>query len=159
MNASRRTKTPNLSILAATLLASAFCSCVASQPYVNTNIANPVELRDSPAHAFTYVNVTEDDGQLVVFGKVRHHHVACASAAHVDLAAIGTDGRATHQISIPMQRRNSRARGWYGAAFRARLPLRIPPDQVIRLAFHDQQCVATQTYDCRENQALGRTGR
>lgn len=129
----------------------ACASCVATHQYTHKSIPNRVELRDSSAHKFTYVNVTTDGAELVVYGKIGHSHLTCESAGHVDLAFISPQGDTSYFASIPIVRRNPRAPGWRGAAFRARLAVDVPRDHVIRLAFHGEQCVTAEVFDCRSS--------
>ena len=143
-----------LTLLALLGLSGALSSCVTTQPYIHHNVENSVRLLGTAAHAFRYVNVTEDDGELVVYGKIEHNHLACKSEGHVDVAVLNGNASPAFSTSIPVVRRNSRPHGWYGAAFRARLPVRLTEGQTVRLAFHDDGCVTTQAYNCRDNQAL-----
>jgi hypothetical protein len=55
------------------------------------NVQNVVRLERSATHDFRYVNVTDDDGELVVYGKIEHSHIACKSEGHVDLAVVNGD--------------------------------------------------------------------
>ncbi len=128
--------------------------CASRQPFAVHDPLSPVALESSPYHEFTYVRVYERNGELVVYGKVRHEHEFCENEGHVDLVMEGSDG--TRVASLPLRNQSARQRGWYGAAFRARLNVGAAPD-VVRLAFHDDGCHAGGTYDCGDNRALNAT--
>jgi len=135
-----------LGTLVLSLTAGTGTSCATTHHYVNKNIPNQVVLHDSPSHQFKYVNVTEDEDELVVYGKIYHTHVRCDQEGHVAFSVIGADHGFTYSASIPIVRRNSRMRGWYGAVFRARFPIRIHQYDRVRLEFRGEKCITEETF-------------
>ncbi len=143
----------NATSLAPIVLLGALASaCAATQPYVHKNVSNPVRLSDSEGHAFRFVHVTTDEDDLVVYGKVQHNHVSCEGREHVDLAVVGPAGETVDRRSILIVSRSHRVRGWHGAAFRARLPIRLADGQEVRLAIHDE-CATDEVFVCGANRA------
>lgn len=137
------------------LLAIGGTACASTVPYVSGNLEGRTALADSATHGFEYVRVDQADGQLTVYGKVDHRHSRCESEGHVDVAVVGPEGDITFVASIPMSDRGSRRKGWYGAAFRARLPTAVPSGGRVQLAFHDPSCTTNPTFDCGDNSAAG----
>ena len=119
-------------------------SCAESAPFIHQNIENQVALRNSAVHEFTYVNVTQEDGELVIFGKVKHHDAYCGTKGHVDVAIISDDDTVRNQAELALASRSKKMRGWHGAAFRARLPIIPTAKDKIRLTFHDDSCMAAE---------------
>ncbi len=132
----------------ATLLAMT-AACAPTHNYVIKNVPNQVALADSEYHAFEYVSVKEEDGQLRVYGKIEHEHLACHDEGHVDLAVLGSSGQLAYSASLPLRRQSQRVHGWAGAAFRAVLPYRLEDGDSIRLVFHDDNCFSEASFDNR----------
>ena len=137
--------------LVAVVLAGA--GCVTTTPYIANEIGAEIAATPSPFHEFAYVRAYEDAGELVVYGKLRHNHVACEREGHVDLAIEDASQNTIYTASLPIRRQSNKRHGWYGAGFRTRVPLKSVAG-VVRLAFHDQGCHGA-SYDCGENVAAG----
>ena len=133
--------------------AALLAGCSTPGPYVNSSVHNPVDLQASAAHQFDQVRVYEDDGELVVHGRVHHSHSHCSPAAHVDLSILDSSQQPVVVRSLPLIDRGQRRRGWAGAAFRTRIADHPQPGETIRLAFHDDGCRPSDHYDCRKNVA------
>jgi len=129
-------------------------SCSSQGTYLDSTVGSPVQLQASAFHDFELVRAYADDGELVVYGRVRHTHGPCAPPAHVDLAILDAQQNPVVKQSLPLVRRSQRNRGWFGAAFRTRIPGHPQPGETIRLAFHDDGCVPTTQYDCGSNVAV-----
>jgi len=95
----------------------------------------------SRAHSFELVRVYQDAGEWVIYGRVHHWHDACYPAAHVDLALLDLHQQIVVRHSLPLVHRGTHRRGWYGAAFRTRIPGHLQPSDTIRVAFHDDACL------------------
>jgi hypothetical protein len=147
-------------LLAALVVASsiALVGCQSQGTYLNNSVQSPVELQPSRFHEFAYVRLYADDGELVVYGKVRHLHGSCAAAPHVDLVILDSQERPVMTQSLPLARRGKRRRGWFGAAFRTRISGHPQPGERVRLAFHDCGCVPDGAFDCGKNAAVAESG-
>jgi hypothetical protein len=133
-------------------------ACTTVHHDINSEVGNPIQLHDSDSHRFRSVKVDTDDDGLILYGSVKHNHIACDQEGHVDLAILSSTNSTSYSTSIPLRQGSKRLRGWYGASFRARIPLQLDSDQIIHLVFHDDNCVSEQTYDCGSNQALDTSG-
>jgi len=128
-------------------------ACATTSGYVYKNVDTPVVLSPSDAHDFEYVRVDQSGDELTVYGKVRHEHTYCETEGHVDIAVVASDDQAAFVGSMPIVRGPSKRPGWYGAAFRAKLPVVLSDDNRILLAFHDPACITGPTFDCGQNAA------
>jgi hypothetical protein len=125
--------------------------CATTTPYISNEIGAQIAATPSPFHEFTYVRAHEDDGDLVIYGKLRHNHVTCDREGHVDLAIEDAGHNTIYAASLPMRRQSNKRHGWYGAGFRTRVPIESQAS-AIRLAFHDLGCHGA-TFDCGSNAA------
>lgn len=110
--------------LLAVVMASA--GCATTTPYISNDLNAQIAATPSPFHEFTYVRAYEDQGELVVYGKLRHNHVACEREGHVDLAVEDAHQNTVYAASLPMRRQSNKRHGWYGAGFRTRVLLKSP---------------------------------
>ncbi len=123
-------------ILQASML---WTGCAATEPYLYSEIEQNIVWDQSQHHRFSYLRAYEQDGQLVVYGRIRHLHGACAREGHVDLLLADASGKVVHDASLPLRRQSSKRRGWYGAGFRTRFDS-IPGASTLRLSFDDTGC-------------------
>ena len=124
-----------------------------SGPYISKNIKNPVKLTPSSTHGFESITVEQQRGQLTVYGRLHHRHTFCQTEGHVDLALTSARDGTTFKASVPIVYRGYKRRGWYSASFRARLPLRVAPNTIVRVAVHDPSCFKGDTFNCGANRA------
>ncbi|MBN1656697.1 MAG: hypothetical protein JXA30_23190 [Deltaproteobacteria bacterium] len=97
----------------------------------------------SDTHALEKNHLYQEDGELVVYGKVRNIRGFCVHQGHIDLVIIDSEGRVIRKARIPYVDRGKRRKGWRGAHFRARFRQRLRPGSVVRLAFDDENCSST----------------
>jgi len=135
------------------LAVAAGVSGCSSGPYISKNIKNPVKLTPSPTHGFESITIEQQRGRLTVYGRLEHRHTFCLTEGHVDLALTSAQGGTTFQASVPIVYRGYKRRGWYSASFRARLPLRVAPNTIVRVAVHDPSCFKGDTFNCGANRA------
>ena len=95
----------------------------------------------------------DDEGEILLYGKVKHVHAFCEREAHVDLVSVDNKGKILFNRSLALRKQSHRVRGWHGAAFRARISRADVGDGTLVLAFHDADCYEDMTYDCGGNQA------
>ena len=144
-----------LLVLTASLVGLAASSgCASARPYISSNLDDPIEVSHSEVHELTYVRAYDDGDDLVIYGRVNHMHRFCPSEGHVDLVLIRQDGEVLERVSIPIVDRGTRRRGWFGAAFRARLTGHAAERASLRLAVHDERCFRQETFDCGSNRSL-----
>ena len=74
--------------------------------------------------------------ELLIFGKLNSKPSTVSLPGQVDAAIVGGDGNLLSTFSMPIQKHGKKRPGWYGAHFRARIPLVVPKGAAIRLAFH-----------------------
>lgn len=128
--------------------------CATTVPYVSNEVGALITTTPSRFHEFTYVRAYEDDGELVLYGKLRHTHDFCEQEGHVDLAIDDVNNAFTFTASLPLRQQSRKRQGWYGAGFRTRVALDAPA-RFIRLVFHDPGCHTGPSFDCGSNQAAG----
>ncbi len=130
--------------------------CTSTRPYVTSDVKAPISLAPSSAHTFDSVDVSQDDGQLIVYGRVEHMHDHCPNDGHVDLAVVAKDGKVLHTASMVLAQRGRRGHGaWFSAHFRHRVAMALPDGASVRLAVHDDGCVGRDVvWDCGANRAV-----
>ena len=128
--------------------------CIAStRLFVSNDYSKTLKTTDSSFHQFKYVRLYEEDGALVLYGKIAHTHQFCEGKAHVDLAGVDADGTVIYKSSLAIRPQSGRKRGWYGAAFRTRIPTNALGNGTLQLSFHDAGCHGDHTFDCDDNRA------
>ncbi|MBW2732525.1 MAG: hypothetical protein JRH20_09030 [Deltaproteobacteria bacterium] len=143
--------TTNVLVIGLVTVTTASTGCATTTPYISNELGAQIAATPSPFHKFTYVRVDEDDGELVVYGKLRHNHVTCDREGHVDLVVEDAGQNTIYTASLPMRRQSNKRRGWYGAGFRTRIYVGSQASTV-RLAFHDPGCHGA-SFDCGSNVA------
>ena len=141
-----------IAILFALALLSA--SCASTRPYIANESQAALDLQPTPYHDFSYVRLYPEDGKLVLYGKVTHRHGWCEKEPHVDLSIIGPDNQVARKTSLPIANRGGKRHGWYGAAFRVKLPEAPAKGQNVRLAFHETGCSKSENFDCGGDAAV-----
>jgi hypothetical protein len=132
----------------------ALAGCLSQARHLYSSVDNPVELRAGAFHEFALVRVYADDGELVIYGKVRCAPSACSPPPHVVLAILDVQQRAVVERRLPLVDRGRRRRGWAGAAFRTRIPGHPQAGESIRLVLHDEGCAPETRLDCGSNAAV-----
>lgn len=143
--------TTNILVSGLIAVAMASAGCATTTPYISNELDARIAATPSPFHEFTYVAAYEDDGEIVVYGKLRHNHVTCDREGHIDLALEDSGQNTVYTASLPMRRQSNKQHGWYGAGFRTKIPFSSKVGAV-RLAFHDPECHGA-SFDCGENVA------
>jgi hypothetical protein len=128
--------------------------CATTTPYIANELGAQIAATPSAFHEFTYVRAYEDDGELVLYGKLRHTHDFCEQEGHVDVAIDDVNNPSAFTASLPLRQQSRKRQGWYGAGFRTRVALNAPA-RFIRLVFHDPGCHTGPSFDCGSNQAAG----
>lgn len=135
------------------LIALTTCACEGSRvDIIQSQIAAVTNLA-TDTHRLKDIRVFQDGSKLVVFGKVEQTQGFCITPGWVDLAIVKED-KVIYQASIPHRRGNHRNRGWYGADFRARLPIQVQRDAEIRLIYHGDTCHSGETFEVARNLAV-----
>jgi len=139
----------------AAVVAVALGGCATTLPYVYNDSKLDVSVAESEFHRVTYVRAYEEDGELVVYGKVEHSHGYCARDEHVDVAIKDARGQDVLAGSLPLKRTTSpKQHGWYGASFRTKLKATPASGSRILLVVHDSGCTTVDgSFDCGENVA------
>lgn len=142
-------------LLGAAAVTVALGGCATTLPYVSNDSKLVVSVAESDFHRITYVRADEDEGELVVYGKVDHRHGYCVRDEHVDVAIKDRQGQDLLAESLPLKRSTSpKQHGWYGASFRTKLKAVPAGSSRLMLAVHDSGCTAVDgTFDCGENVA------
>ena len=122
--------------------------CVSKTPYVSTNLSNSVELKESTVHAFEYVKIEQQDGELTVYGKVHHNHINCAKEGYVDVTVVTAEGNVSYTAGLVLVKGSNKVKGWHGAAFRGRLKTTLNSGDVVRLSFHAEKCHESEVIEC-----------
>jgi len=130
-------------------------ACTASVDLVKTRRAR-IELLPSDTHELYQVSAFQEGGELVLYGKVKLVCGFCILPGYVDIAIVSKDGKLVHSASMPYVDRGRRRGGWFGAHFRARIPISVPVGARIRLAFHGEHCHRGMTFTTRNNWAVPR---
>jgi hypothetical protein len=113
--------------------------CVATHNYVITNVPNAVELVDAGCHEIEYVSVKKTKHALRVYGKFIRPAAPGCSGGRVVVDFV-QPGRAIVYSEELVVRRQTRARGWAGAAFRGELAHLPANGEVIRITLEDPHC-------------------
>lgn len=142
-----------LRLVGAATLAVALGGCATVRPYMYSDLETPIAVTGSEYHRISYVRAYEDDGELVVYGKVEHSHGYCPTEGHVDLAMTDRYGKTVQAESLPLRVGSPKQHGWYGASFRTKFKGAPAVDSRLSLAIHDAGCRAGATFDCGENVA------
>lgn len=118
--------------------------CTMTRLHVSNDTRLDLRIAESEFHRITYVRVYEDDGELVLHGKV-YHDGHCVPEEHVDLAIKDGQGRAILTDNLLLMRRGGhRQYGWYGASFRTKIRA-LPTDAArIMLAVHETSCTTVE---------------
>jgi len=74
--------TTNVLVIGLIAVAMAGAGCATTTPYISNELGAQIAVTPSPFHEFAYVRAYEDDGELVVYGKLRHNHVTCDREGH-----------------------------------------------------------------------------
>jgi len=101
------------------------------------------------------VNAIEDDGELVISGRVKRRSLLSISRGHIDIAIINSEGKVLKELStlytpqyIPAKRIHTRE-----ARFKVRLPNIPYKGNKIRVAYHRNLRSYSKTFDCGKNMA------
>jgi len=138
-------------VVGATLtgLALSLAGCATTTPYIDSRLDAPIEVRQSPMNELTSLRAYENDGEIVIYGKVEPHYRFCRAAPLVEVAVDREGEVEPERLCIPIVDRGSYRRGWYSASFRARLP-NASQARRLEVSFHDDECYSTQGVDPRE---------
>lgn len=145
--------TRRLATLFGFLLLSLVTGCAATQTYLHNDSRLAIGTADSPYHVLTYLRVYEENGDLVLYGKVSHRHGYCPREAHVELAIWDSSGKTVQSESLPLRLTRLKQHGWNGASFRTKLK-RLPEGSLqARVVVHDDGCSEQPSFDCGDNRA------
>ncbi len=123
--------------------------CASTGPYVSSNVSNPVTTHASECQQFEYVRVEQKGEQLTLYGKLDSNDHACQRRGHVQVTVSDAEGNALERFCLSIVDRGQRRRGWFGAAFRTRIPYTLPPGAAVELSICDDVCRdPDQPFDC-----------
>jgi hypothetical protein len=78
---------------------------------------------------------------------------------HVDVAILSSDGALLKKASIQHNPRNPRRTSAHKLPFRAYIPIQLPPDSTIRIAYHKPSFPqGDAVFDCESNSATSTVG-
>jgi hypothetical protein len=102
----------------------------------------------------TGTKVHNDDGTLVVSGRLMRTYRAKSYPGHVDIAIVAPDGRIVDQASVknklPFVGRSKRK----NSSFKARFATVPPEGSTIHVIFHRKGSPETTLFDCGSNIAI-----
>jgi hypothetical protein len=110
----------------------------------------------SETHELYAVFIYQQEDDLVIYGKIKKTQGFCITPGHIDVAIVGKGGEILSSFGIPIERRAKERPGWFGAHYRARIPLIVPHGTEVRLAFHGEHCYRGMTFDVEDNVAITR---
>ena len=83
------------------------------------------------------------------------HHIL---GGHVDVAILSSDGALLKKVSIQHRPRNSRRTSAHKLPFKAYIPIQLPPESTIRIAYHKPSYPKSDSvFDCESNSAISTT--
>lgn len=112
----------------------------------------------SKNYYISYVNVYQNDNELVLRGHVKRRSRVGGGSGHVDIAILSPDGDVLEQIStlhrpqIILTRRMHNRK----STFEVRLPTIPPAGSIFRVAYHRESKGRNKTFDCGKNTAFAR---
>lgn len=133
-------------VVLAGLILLSLASCKTTVPYVNNTSNLRLRIAESEFHTITYVRAYEDDGELVLFGKVDHHHGDCAREPQIEVVITSARSGEPQIVNLPIRRGPSYQFGWHRASFRTRMLL-PEQDSHVAVRVRDEMC-ATAGIDC-----------
>jgi hypothetical protein len=122
--------------------------CATTGPYIDSRLEAPIEVRQSPMNEITSLRAYENEGEIVIYGKVEPHYRFCRAAPLVEVSVEREGDADPERLCLPIVDRGSYRRGWYSASFRARLP-DAAQTRRLEISFHDDECYSTQGVDPR----------
>jgi hypothetical protein len=134
----------SLALLSVIALGSA--GCATSGPYITNHSHYEVLGTAGENHRIEYLTIfeDEDDGKVVLYGKVEHHHETWDKEPHVDVTVDDPSGKQILSRTLKLKRADGhKQRGWYGASFRTDISPLPPEGSKIVVAVHDGECTLT----------------
>ncbi len=129
-------------VLAVGLLLTSLSGCKTTVPYVNNDANVRLQIAKSEFHTVTYVRAYEEDGELVLFGNVDHHHGDCAREPHVEIEITDAGSDARRVVKVPLRRGSTYRYGWHRASFRTKVRPVPEPGSRIEVTVRDERCAS-----------------
>lgn len=89
---------------------------------------------------FESVYVEQRGSDLYLFGRLQKNGGGDALKGMVKAVIVDPDGVLLSELNIPVLTGGKKRPGWYGAHFRAKVPLVLSEGSAVRLAFHPCSC-------------------
>lgn len=104
----------------------------------------------------SYVNVYQNDGELVIYGHVKRRSRIGGGSGHVDIAIVSPDGKVLERISTLHKPQIILTRKMHTrkSTFEVRLPTIPPTGSKVRVAYHRDSRPNGRTFSCSENMAV-----
>lgn len=136
--------------------------CATNRISHKNHLSVPFELVSSKDACISKAYAYEDDGELVVSGKVKRSINNCCDSTrgHIDIVVLGIEGDVLDVASTMYSPRNIPKTRSRTSHFTARLSNKLPEGATIRLAYHSDKEVFSSTVHadgtlvCEQNMAL-----